>query len=204
MKPPVERVLILLFNLPSVIAGAQALLLGIAAILPAGVIGHLGSAQFDGVMDFHPRAQNAFSRFSRMALSTGSALRSCSWPENGFPNAVSKHRFFRHPGIGAVAQHPDRHCLQHTPPIGGTWAPFGQGQTGDQIHSNPLDAVIFGTVTLGILVLVCWMVALMYKSYCVSCNLRGGKSVGTFIAGLILAEALSKVALYWLGMLAAR
>jgi len=46
------------------------------------------------------------------------------------------------------------------------------------------------------IVLLCWMVALMYKSYSVSCNVRGGKAIGTFIAGLLLAEILSKIAVY--------
>ena len=38
----------------------------------------------------------------------------------------------------------------------------------------------------------------MYKSYSISCNVKGGKAVGTFIGGIILAEVLSKLALYWL------
>ena len=52
------------------------------------------------------------------------------------------------------------------------------------------------------LLLLCWEVALMYKSYSVSCNVKGGKAIGTFIAGLLLAEILSKSALYWLLKLA--
>jgi hypothetical protein len=42
---------------------------------------------------------------------------------------------------------------------------------------------------------LCWMVALMYKSFSVSCNVKGGKAIGTFVAGLIIAEILSKLAL---------
>ena len=34
----------------------------------------------------------------------------------------------------------------------------------------------------------------MYKAYSVACNLRGGKAIGTFIGGLLLAEIVSKVA----------
>jgi hypothetical protein len=45
------------------------------------------------------------------------------------------------------------------------------------------------------LLLICWVVALMYKSYSVSCNVKGGLAIGTFIAGLILAETLSKIAI---------
>ena len=38
-----------------------------------------------------------------------------------------------------------------------------------------------------------WMIALMYKAYTVSCNVKGAKVVTTFILSLILAEILSKV-----------
>ena len=46
------------------------------------------------------------------------------------------------------------------------------------------------------LVFLCWEVYLMYKSYSVSCNVRGGMAIGTFVAGLFLAEILSKIAIY--------
>jgi hypothetical protein len=37
------------------------------------------------------------------------------------------------------------------------------------------------------------MVALMYKAYTVSCNIKGSKAIITFIISLIGAEVLSKV-----------
>jgi hypothetical protein len=37
------------------------------------------------------------------------------------------------------------------------------------------------------------MVALMYKAFSVSCNVKGGKAIGTFIGGLLLAEIISKI-----------
>jgi hypothetical protein len=43
-----------------------------------------------------------------------------------------------------------------------------------------------------------WTVFYMYKSYSVSCNLRGAKAILSFIGALIVAEILSKAALYWL------
>jgi len=38
-----------------------------------------------------------------------------------------------------------------------------------------------------------WMVALMWKSFSLCCNVRGGKAVAYFVAGLLVAEGLSKV-----------
>ena len=41
-----------------------------------------------------------------------------------------------------------------------------------------------------------WMVWLMYRSYSTCCNIRGAAAVGTFIAGLLVAEAASKLILF--------
>ena len=41
--------------------------------------------------------------------------------------------------------------------------------------------------------MIIWMVALMYKAYAVSCNVKGAKAIGTFIASLILAKVVSKI-----------
>jgi hypothetical protein len=68
--------------------------------------------------------------------------------------------------------------------------------TGQGVSLKDSDGIISAGLILVILGLVCWMVALMYQSYAVSCNTRGGKSAGTFVAGLVLAEVLSKFALY--------
>lgn len=34
--------------------------------------------------------------------------------------------------------------------------------------------------------------ALSYRSFSVSCNVKGGRAIGTFIAGVLLAEIISK------------
>lgn len=41
--------------------------------------------------------------------------------------------------------------------------------------------------------ITCWMVYLMYKGYSVSCNVKGGRGIGTFIGGLFAGEILSKL-----------
>lgn len=62
--------------------------------------------------------------------------------------------------------------------------------------------VFFLTVSV-VLLGICWMVYWMYKGYSVSCNIRGGKAIGSFIGGLIGAEAASKVLfLFLMGSLA--
>ena len=67
------------------------------------------------------------------------------------------------------------------------------GQSGEAATINSTDAVIFVIAVIIALLMTIWMVALMYKAYAVSCNLKGAKAIVTFIVSLILAEAVSKV-----------
>jgi hypothetical protein len=69
---------------------------------------------------------------------------------------------------------------------------------GTKAEFNVMDAAVFCAAVLVMIVLTCWFVVLMYKAYSVSCNVKGGKGVGTFIGSLILAEILSKIAIYGL------
>jgi hypothetical protein len=68
---------------------------------------------------------------------------------------------------------------------------------GGRIEFAGTDAFVFAAVVLGMILLLCWMTFLMYRSYSVSCNLRGAKAVLSFVGALIVAEILSKTALYW-------
>ena len=52
----------------------------------------------------------------------------------------------------------------------------------------------FSVVVGVILVALIWMIYLMYRAFSVSCNLKGGKAVVLFIAALIAAEVISKIA----------
>jgi hypothetical protein len=52
--------------------------------------------------------------------------------------------------------------------------------------------------SLIVLPLIVWLIALHYNAYSVSANLKGQKAVWTFIAGLIIAEILSKVIVSYL------
>lgn len=64
---------------------------------------------------------------------------------------------------------------------------------GARVSFNLLDGAYFAFASMAILALLVWIVALMWKSYSVSCNVRGGKAVASFVLGILIAEALSKV-----------
>ena len=58
---------------------------------------------------------------------------------------------------------------------------------------NIPDAIVFCVIVLALIPITCWMVYLMYKAYSVSCNVKGGKGIGSFVGGLFAAEFLSKL-----------
>ncbi len=72
---------------------------------------------------------------------------------------------------------------------------FFQNQDVARKRTGLLVFLFILAVILMILILV-WTVTLMYRAYSVSCNVRGGKAIGTFIVGLLLAEISSKFAIY--------
>jgi hypothetical protein len=45
---------------------------------------------------------------------------------------------------------------------------------------------------------IAWMIALMYNAYSVSCNFKGVRAVVSFIGALLVAEIISKIAIFFL------
>jgi len=43
------------------------------------------------------------------------------------------------------------------------------------------------------LLMLVWMVALMYRAYATSCNLKGARAIVSFIAVIIIAEFLARL-----------
>jgi hypothetical protein len=190
----------LLFNPFVYIAGAKALLLGLAAMLLAGLIGSLSNTHFDGVLDTHTGAHAPLWFFlsegiidwlslAVVLLIIGSIISRTSFR---IIDVVGTQSLARWPSLflgllmlpKAIQRFSNQLVEQLTK----------QGK----VEFNTTDAVVFSAVVIAMIPVVCWMVVLMYKSYSVSCNVKGGKAIGTFIGGIILAEILSKAALYGL------
>lgn len=66
-------------------------------------------------------------------------------------------------------------------------------KTGQPVELSATDIILFGTGTLINIVMAIWMILLMYRSYSISCNVKGNKGILSFIGCLIFAEILSKV-----------
>jgi hypothetical protein len=198
-----------LFNPFVYVAGAKALIIGCAAILLAGFFGTLSETHFDGAIDIHAGGQAPgwllisegfidWLCLSAALLFAGSILSRTSFRAI---DLVGTQALARWPtifaGLIALPKGSERfanHLIEFVKRQG---LPLQSSGAPPAIQFVTTDALIFAVVALGMIVILCWIVFLMYKAYSVSCNLRGPRAVLSFIGGLIAAEILSKAALYW-------
>ncbi len=185
-----------LFNPFRFVAGTEALFLGLVVILAAAIIGWLGKTHFDGVLDVHTGrpaplwlfiAEGVIDWLSMVLFLFFSALliSRVSWR---FIDILGTQALSRWPTLlTALVMLPEANCRF------GNFLMWKVSQTGTAPVLNPADAFVFFTAAIISLLMIIWMVALMYKSYSVSCNVKGPKAIITFIISLVLAEALSKV-----------
>lgn len=185
----------LLFNPSVYIAGAPALGLGLIAILLASLIGSLGNIHFDGVLDTHMGASAPLWFFLLEGI--------LDWLCLGvmllvLGRIISRTAFRTVDVLGtqALARWPT--LLMSLILLPKAFQRFANDLVA-QLHAGGVpkislaDAFVFLVVLVALFVLVCWMVALMYKAFSVSCNVKGAKAIGTFIGGLLLAEIISKI-----------
>jgi hypothetical protein len=188
----------LLFNPFAFIAGGQALLLGLALILLAGWIGFLSSTHFDGVLDTHTGWKGPLW----FSLAEGIIDWLCLTVPlivTGKLISRSSFRVIDLAGTQALARWPT--FLISLAFLPGGIQRFSQalllevGKPVPQIPYTHPDALIFLASLIVMLPCIVWIVALMYQSFSISCNVRGAKAVWTFVGTLLLAEVLSRVAL---------
>jgi hypothetical protein len=185
----------LLFNPSVYIAGVEALGLGLAAMLLAGLIGSLGNVHFDGVLDTHVGVSAPLWFFLLEGI--------LDWLSLGIVLLVlgkmisqTKFRALDVLGTQALARWP-------TLVMGSILLPGAfqritndlvqQLQAGGFPKISAADGFVFAATAAVLLVLVCWMVVLMYRAFSVSCNVKGGKAIGTFVVGVLIAEIISKI-----------
>ncbi len=199
-----RRSVTLLFNPFVYIAGGRALFLGLAAMLVAGLIGALGRTHFDGVLDVHVGAPAPLWFFLAegivdwlcitVVLLLGGKLIS----KTAFRviDVLGTQALARWPTIllGLVTLPPGFRRFLHDLVSHLT-------NPGATLSFHVVDAAIFFLVVIATILLTAWLVFLLYQAFSVSCNVKGGKAVGTFIIALIVAEILSKFAVYGLAIL---
>jgi hypothetical protein len=171
-----------LFNPFVYVAGERALFIGIVAMMATAVVGYFSHTHFDGVLDIHN------GRISPIGVHIAEQV--IDWLcltivlyIGGLIFSSSKIRLIDVAGTMALAR-----WVMIFPAIIG----FGIHMPAEQpkMVSDALKLVTPSMVALSLLDVVfsIWMVALLYNAFSVSCNMKGGKSAGVFIAGLAIAE----------------
>jgi hypothetical protein len=186
----------ILFNPFGRIAGVEALGIGVGAILVAGWIGALSHTHFDGVLDTHTGMRVPLGVFLGEGVIDWVCMAVVLLV---FGRMISKTKFRTIDVLGtqALARWPA--ILISLVTLPGAVERVGNElvkqalHPGGTVHLGTAEVIVFGVSIAAMIVLICWVVALMYKAYSVSCNVKGGAAVGTFIGGIIVAEVLSKV-----------
>jgi len=190
-----------LFNPFRFVAGYKALLLGLGAILISGFVGSFSNTHFDGVLDVHIGLEGPLWFFLAEGL--------INWicvviPLFFFGLIVSRSSFrmidvfgtqalARLPYlIAALAMLPDANRRS------GMYLMSKLTPAAATVPINYTDMLIFASAVILTILMAIWMVALMYRAYAVSCNIKGAKAATTFIASLIGAEASSKAVILML------
>lgn len=185
-----------LFNPFRFVAGFRALMLGLAIILLSAFFGWLGSTHFDGVIDVHTGLQGPLWFF----LAEGLINWVCMAIPLFFFGLIVSRRSFRMIdvlGTQALARWPYLiTALVMLPDANRRFAEYMMSRFGlgtAAVSINYIDMLIFAFAMLLSILMAIWMVALMYRAYAVSCNIKGTRAIITFIIGLLSAEVLSKL-----------
>jgi len=187
-----------LFNPFRVVAGYKALLLGLAIILISALVGSLSNTHFDGVLDVHTGTEAPLWLFFAEGL--------INWicmvvPLFFFGLIVSRSSFRAIDVLGTQALARSPYLITALAMLPDANRRIGEyliakfTQTAPTATINYIDILVFMLAMVFTILMTVWMVALMYRAYCVSCNIKGARAIGTFIVSLIGAEVLSKFAI---------
>ncbi|MHC4060610.1 MAG: hypothetical protein ACYSUC_04850 [Planctomycetota bacterium] len=196
MSTPNKQLSQWLFNPFKFIAGGKALLLGLAIILISGLLGSAGKTHFDGVLDVHTGLEVEAPLWCFLAEGLVNWI-CMAVPLFFFGLTVSSSapRFIDVFGTQALARWPYLiTAVVMLPDANRRFGEYLMSQLGQSSAPkiNSADAVIFIVAAIIGVLMIIWMVALMYRAYSVSCNVKGPKAIITFILSLIGAEVLSK------------
>lgn len=181
----------LLYNPFTRIAGWQAFIVGLVFVTLSGIIGTFTHILFDGVIDAHTTDQTISIKTSLIVLAINIACISVAMYVSGI--FVSRQtRFIDILGTMTLARFP----LFLVAILGVLVTPVSM----EEMMQNPM--VLFGDpqfilFILLIIPLMVWFVALMFNALKVSTGKSGGKLIAAFVVGLIGAEVLSKVLIYF-------
>jgi len=183
-----------LFNPFKFIAGTRALLLGLGIMLITAIICMLTRWHLDGVIDIHQGKDGAPSYIYFIEPVIDWLCLVLPLYIFGQSFSISSIRFIDVAGTSALARYPMLFAV-----LVSTLMPHHNNDTKDFLNSLLSDPnLIMKLVLLSLLLipLTVWTVALMYNAYSISANLKGPKAAWSFVASFLIAEILSKVILW--------
>lgn len=185
-----------LFDPFAYVAGGTSLCIGLVMILLSGLLGSLSNSHFDGVLDFHTAhpmplwffLTEGFVDWLSLAVFLLIAGKFVSKSKFRAIDVLGTQAMARWPGIISA-------LLALLPPFQNfsRYLLSKVTQGAPKVVVQPTDGAIFMMAVGAMLLALCWMVWLMYRAFSVSCNMKGGKAIATFIASLLVAEIISKV-----------
>ncbi len=187
-----------LFNPFRFVAGFRTLLLGLAIILMSAFVSSLSNTHFDGVLDVHIGFEAPLWIF----FAEGLINWICMVIPLFFFGLIVSHSSFRMIdvfGTQALARWPylitSVVMLPEANQRFGIYLMSRFASTAASGTVDYTDMLIFIFAMVVAVIMAVWMVALMYRAYAVSCNIKGARAVVTFTISLIGAEVLSKFAI---------
>ncbi|MCE3280717.1 MAG: hypothetical protein K0S44_2908 [Bacteroidetes bacterium] len=183
------------------IAGGKALLIGIPVILLTGRLAYFSGMHFDGVIDMHIPLQSelyihlleGFIAWLSLAIVLALAGIILSSSRIRMIDIFGTLAFARWPmllvalmGLLVNADGANKYIM------------YTFLKQGEAVVLENYELPVFILFIVITLLLSIWMIVLFYKAFTISCNLKGAKAIISFIIGLLLAEALSKLVLSFL------
>lgn len=190
------------FNPFVFVAGVRALLIGLAVILAAAILGWATGTHFDGVLDIHTGPSAPLGMFIAEGLLDWLSL-SVTLVAAGLIVRRSAFRAVDVFGTQALARCPYIivPAMLAITPIRNALITVGNDAV-KAAGSGGLPSVSASNLALllvaALVMVSCtvWAVTLMYRAYAVSCDTRGAKGIASFVVAVIAAEVISKLALH--------
>lgn len=173
------------------IAGGKALVIGLLFYVLIGFTGALSGVYFDGVFDAHISTSGDFRvQFLCLGLSLLSIVLVFL-----LAGIIFSKNFRFIDILGTLT-------LSKAPMLILALAAFiissdtiAESQTNPFIVLTNPSTLVFLIISLPVMI---WNIVLMYNAFKISCNIKNPDNIIIFIVGIILAEALSKILIYWL------
>jgi hypothetical protein len=168
------------------LAGGKALFIGLIAMAATAFVGYYSYAHFDGLLDFHTGT-------SRSPWYYHAIEQALDWGLTTIVFYLSGKLFTRSSAIRLIDV-AGTLALARWPLFFNALIAFGiDGNV--RLDNIPASLIVWALVGM---VFVIWSVILMYNALKVSCNIKKDKMTFVFIVSIVVAELVTKSAIYFL------